>query len=73
MMTRGGVNYKEEVRFREARAGDHMMTPFQCDVCHFRNIYHRDPDARILVEAETLEFIRHAILDSFWSREPTMV
>jgi hypothetical protein len=35
-----------------------MMTPFQCDVCHFRNIYHRVPDARVLVEAETLEFIR---------------
>jgi hypothetical protein len=64
---------KEEIRFREARAGDHLMTPFQCDVCHFRNIYRRDPDIRVLGEIETMEFIRQAILDSFWSREPTTV
>jgi hypothetical protein len=64
---------KEELRFREARTGDHMMTPFQCDVCHFRNIYLRDPDPQALVEVETMEFTRQAILDSFWSREPTTV
>jgi hypothetical protein len=64
---------KEELRFREARAGEHMMTPFQCDVCHFRNIYLRDPDPQALMEVETMEFMRQAILDSFWSRERTMV
>jgi hypothetical protein len=53
------------LRFRKARAGDHM--------CHFRNIYGRDPKARNLVEVETMEFIRQVILDSFWSREPTTV
>ena len=25
----------DEMRFREARDGDHLMTNFQCDCCHF--------------------------------------
>ena len=25
-------------RFQVARNGDHMMVPFQCDLCHFMNI-----------------------------------
>ena len=29
--------------FVEGRAGDHLMTPFQCEVCHFRNIYQINP------------------------------
>jgi hypothetical protein len=27
----------------QARDGDHLMCPFQCDVCHFRNIQGRSP------------------------------
>jgi hypothetical protein len=33
----------EESRFLEARAGDHLMTPFQCGTCHFRNVMGRNP------------------------------
>jgi len=29
---------QEQKHFIEARAGDHLMIEFQCDVCHFRNI-----------------------------------
>ena len=29
--------------FMVARPGDHLMTPFQCETCHFRNITGRDP------------------------------
>ena len=32
-------------RFKEARNGDHMMLPFQCDMCYFINIHHRLPIA----------------------------
>jgi hypothetical protein len=64
---------QEEKRFREARGGDHLITPFQCETCHFRNIYARDPVDKNLVDIETMVFIRQAILDSFWSREPTTV
>ncbi|KAI2492586.1 hypothetical protein MHU86_21970 [Fragilaria crotonensis] len=30
-------------RFKEARDGDHLMTPFQCDGCHFENCKRRHP------------------------------
>ena len=26
------------LRFKEARNRDHMMVPFQCNVCHFKNL-----------------------------------
>jgi hypothetical protein len=31
----------DERQFKEARNGDNIMTPFQCDLCHFRNIQQR--------------------------------
>jgi len=36
----------EQKRFIEARAGDHLMIEFQCDVCHFWNIQLRNPDPK---------------------------
>jgi hypothetical protein len=55
-------------RFRQARDGDHLMCPFQCDDCHFRNIQGRSPvddhhDKLFLM------CIRRANLDALWSRE----
>jgi hypothetical protein len=35
----------EAKRFLIGRAGDQLMTPFQCELCHFRNVMLRDPDA----------------------------
>jgi hypothetical protein len=31
------------MRFKSGRNGDHLLCPFQCDLCHFRNIQGRDP------------------------------
>jgi hypothetical protein len=28
----------DERRFKEARNGDNIMMPFQCNLCHFRKI-----------------------------------
>jgi hypothetical protein len=67
------TSHDEEKRFVEARAGDHLMTPFQCEICHFRNIYVRDPISRDLQDKESLEFIRRGVIDAFWSREPSTV
>ena len=62
----------ERDRYKGARDGDHLMCPFQCDLCHFRNIQKRDPgsDPRDEVLQKAL---RRAILDSFWSRESSTV
>jgi hypothetical protein len=60
-------------RFRRARAGDHMMCPFQCDECHFINIYGMSSRADDPKDKLCLLGIRRAILDSFWARETATV
>ena len=35
---------EDSLHFKEARAGDRLMVPFQCELGHFRNITLRDPD-----------------------------
>jgi hypothetical protein len=32
------VEEDEDKRFKVAWAGEHLMVPFQCKLCHFRNI-----------------------------------
>ena len=48
------------------------MLPFQCDLCHFRNIQHRDP-SNSGQDKTLLLFIRQANLDAMWSHEPGTV
>jgi hypothetical protein len=59
---------RDKDRFLHGRAGDHLLTMFQCDVCQFRNIKRVSPTddpSDVLL----LKFIRRANLDAFWSRE----
>ena len=63
----------DEKRFREGRAGDHLMAPFQCPLCHFRNIMKRDPWKNDDIDDEILEFMVRIILDVFWGRETATV
>jgi len=58
--------------YQAARGGDHLMCPFQCDRCHFRNMTGRDPGPGVN-DDKTLLCIRRACLDSFWSRRPGTV
>lgn len=59
---------KEENKFRFGRNGDHLMCPFQCDLCHFRNIQKRNPVAESSKDVQLLVAIRRANLDAFWGR-----
>lgn len=64
----------EERRFMCAREGDHVMSiPFECDVCHFRNITGRDVDWGNSRDIYTLTCIRGASLDAMWSKEKDTV
>jgi hypothetical protein len=63
----------DEQRFLEARRGDHMMCPFHCPLCHFRNIMKRDPWVEDELDTEIMEFIVRACLDAFWGRDSTTV
>ena len=57
------------LRFKEGRDGDHLMTPFQCDTCHFVNIQRRLPVHGCPQDDLLLLTIRRVTLDSLWSRE----
>jgi hypothetical protein len=56
-------------RFMKGRNGDHLVCPFQCDLCHFRNIHRRDPDLAVDQDVNTFVAIRRANLDALWARE----
>jgi hypothetical protein len=60
-------------RFLVARQSDYLMAPFQCDLCHFRNVLGRNPDLCKPEDREILEYIRRATLDAFWARETSTV
>jgi hypothetical protein len=69
------VNEEDKTRFLRARVGVHVLCPFQCELCHFRNMQGRSlmKGAGVLNVAETIELIRRANLDAFWSRELTTI
>ena len=59
--------------FCQARPGDHLMTPFQCELCHFRNIYKRDPVPTSEEDKWSLKCMIRANLDAFWARRSSTV
>ena len=60
--------------YRVGRDGDHLMgVPFECDLCHFRNMNRRDPISGSPKDDRTITAIRRAQLDVFWSRRPGTV
>ena len=54
--------------YEEARDGDHLITPFQCDLCVFRRLKNLNPDPDSKTDKLVLDYIRRANLDAFWSR-----
>ena len=69
-------NYLEDEdkgRFQEARDGDHLMSPFQCDECHLYNMVGRRAIKGYAPDDLVLLCIRRATLDAFWSRERSTV
>jgi hypothetical protein len=64
---------EDPLRFKEAREGDHLLCPFQCDICHFDNMKKRLPIDGNLYDELSLICIRRAVLDSVWGRERSTV
>jgi hypothetical protein len=52
----------------DARAGDHLFCPFECDGCSFHRLRGEAPDGRSHQDQILLSYIRRANLDAFWSR-----
>ena len=67
------LDASDEKKFKCARLGDNFMSSFQCDLCHFRNMFHRDPNSHYVGDYKILVAIRRANLDAFWSRAPSTV
>lgn len=59
--------------FMHARRGDNLITPFQCDLCWFRNLQKRAPNPKSQSDSLLLAYIRRVNLDAFWSRSPKTV
>ena len=56
-----------------ARAGDHLMCPFQCELCHFRNVEGTDPGTGHEGHSFLLLCMRRANIDAFWARKSSTV
>lgn len=63
----------DPLRFQEARDGDHLVCPFQCDTCHFVNIHKSLPVKESPQDVLCLMAIRRVNLDSLWARERATV
>ena len=68
MLAKWGQKPKHLNSYDYARDGDHLLTPFQCDLCVFRRIHHRNPNEDSDQDSNLLAFIRRMNLDAFWSR-----
>ena len=64
---------EEDPKRFKARDGDHLITPFHCDLCHFENCKRRPPIADNIQDEVALLGIRRANLDALWSRERSTV
>ena len=69
----GIVDPEEDDKFKTARNGDHLVCPFQCDLCHFRNIQSRDPRPVSRQDKNLMIAIRRANLDGFWGRSSSTI
>jgi hypothetical protein len=45
-----------------------MAIPFECDLCHYRNLRKQDPSLTDPQDVYLLTAIRRANLDAFWAR-----
>jgi hypothetical protein len=63
----------DHLRHRQARNGDHLTVPFQCDLCLFRNLTGRNPLEGAPKDNLLLCCIRRVNLDAVWGREPATV
>lgn len=68
-----GVVWKrrtDDDKYLVGRLGDNLITPFQCDLCWFRNLKLRSPSLASLPDKRLLAYIRRVNLDALWSRAP---
>lgn len=68
-----GKRHKRQDDYLRARDGDHILAPFECDLCVFRKLRGHSPCIGNSVDDLLLGCIRRANLDVFWSRATSTV
>ena len=68
-----GPKLREENAFCYARPGDHLLSPFECDLCIFVKLQKRLPCSTRETDKFLLATIGRMNLDCFWSRESSTV
>ena len=66
------TNEEDKLRHLVARNGDHIIIPFQYDLCRFWNIRWTDPE-KSHKDVLFLRTLRQENVDVFWSRKPSTV
>jgi len=64
---------EDEIRFREARPGDHLCVPFQCPNCQSQNIRGCDLRKGEMSNGVFECVVTRATLDAFWDRSSKTV
>jgi hypothetical protein len=69
------VGEEDKCRFGEARTGDQHLCPFQCELCHFRNISGRYPmvGMGLLGYIDLMKCLRQVDCHALLSREPSTI
>jgi hypothetical protein len=68
-----GQRNQTSTDFRVGRDGDHLMVPFECDLCIFRKLQKRSPRTDFPPDQKLMTVIRRINLDAFWSRASSTV
>jgi hypothetical protein len=68
-----GRRHQPVTDFYIGRDGDHLMVPFECDICIFQKLKDRSPIESFEPDKRLLRAIRRANLDAFWSRATSTV
>ena len=66
--TAWGKQLRDPTDFCVGGRGDHIMTPFECDLCVFRKLRKSNPKRNSPQDRLLLGVIRRMNLDAFWSR-----
>jgi hypothetical protein len=63
-----GKKHRASNDFLVARDGDHLLVPFECDLCIFQKLQGRNPVLTNPQDSLLIACIRRANLDLFWNR-----
>lgn len=69
-----GKLHQAKLEFTQAREGDHLLVPFECDLCIFQKLRNqREPNYELRKDKLLMACIRRINLDCFWSRASSTV